>query len=349
MRKPFNTIKFNLNQADRTAEIFIYGIIGQDMGLDAKQWVDNFQALEASADRINVRINSPGGSVWDGLPIFNAICASQKDVHTYNDGIAFSMSGMIGLAGRTVHSAQAALWMLHNVSSGEFGNAQNFRKIADQMDMYDALFVDLIATRTGKTSDFVKANWLNYEDNYFSPEDAKEAGLIDVIESYPAKNVPSNIRALNRHQIAAFYQAQEEEPSQSFFEKVIYSVKNTLNKKEPEMNKFPKLMALKGIKATDLIPEMLDAIKTEIAEAEIEGISVILDTELAAMKQQINDLTSSKNILVGENESLRIQLNSVSVSPTTPVAPADVIHESKPAALNFETSFDREAKKSFGQ
>ncbi len=351
MQRPFYSI--NLNKSKQIAEILIYGVIGEEVGVEgnsAKQFVVDFQALESTADRINIRINSPGGSVWDGLPIFNAICASQREVHTYIDGIAFSMGAMIALAGHTIHMASGSLLMIHNVSGVEFGNAHNFREMADKMDMYDALFADLIAVRTNQSIDFIKGNWLNYKDNYFSPEDAKKAGLIHVIESYQARNIPTNVRSLNHHQIAAYYQAQHEDSSQSFLDRVITSVKNTLTKKEFDMNTFPKLTALRGIKADEHKPEILEALKAEIAEAKIEGLSIIFDTELKALKQQISDLNLKNNVLSQEVATLIAQLNTVSISPTTPIATADTIHGlESPHTLNFETSFDREIKKSFRQ
>lgn len=319
MQKPFYSI------AEKTAEILIYGVIGGE-GNSAKQFVTDFQALEASADTIHVRINSPGGSVWDGLPIFNAMCASQKKVYTYDDGIAGSMGGMFLLAGHRAHMAQGSLLMLHNVSGGEFGNAQTLRKTADTLDKYDDLFAKLIAARTNKTIDFVKTNWLNFEDNYFSPEEAKAAGLIDVIESYPAKNIPQNIKSLNHYQIAAFYQAQQAEQPE----------KNTLTKTKPIMNKFLKLMTI-GIKA-----EGDNEAATEVVETENEDLKQQLD----ALKTENEDLKQQNETLKAENKNLQEQLNAVSTPPSTPIAPADVIHNSG-SRPTFETSFDREAMYAF--
>ena len=135
MQQPFYSIQ--LNQSEQIAEIRIYGLIGKDErneGNTAKQFVSDFQALEAAANTIHIRIKSPGRSVLDGLPIFNAIRASQKEVHTYVDGIAYSMGAMIALAGHTVHMASGSLLMLHNVSGMEFGNAKTLRKTAENRE-----------------------------------------------------------------------------------------------------------------------------------------------------------------------------------------------------------------------
>ena len=335
MRTPFYSIQ--LNKPEQTAEIHIYGVIGEGNPNDdtfAKSFVRDFQEIEGSANTINIRINSPGGSVWDGLPMFNAIRASKKEVHTYVDGIAYSMGAMIALAGHTVHMASGSLLMLHNVSGLAFGNAKSLRKSAETMDKYDELFAELIATRANKTIDFVKANWLNYEDNYFKPEQAKEAGLIDVIESYQAKNIPPNIKALNHYQVAAFYQKQPDEPSATFLEKVIKSVKNTVTDKP--MNKFKKLMTI-GIRAEDDEP-----VEVEKAETEIEA----LKQENEALKAEIEALKQENEALKAGTDELKAQLNEVSTPPSAPVAPADVIHNSS-SRPSYETSFDREMNAAF--
>src|SRR5690606_27365480 len=112
-----------------------------------------FNELEDIHDRINVHINSPGGSVWDMLPIFNAIKSSKKEVHTYVDGIAFSAGAMILLAAKkgNVHMAKGSLMMLHAVSTGRYGNARAFRREAETLDTYDEVLGQLIADRTGKS------------------------------------------------------------------------------------------------------------------------------------------------------------------------------------------------------
>lgn len=69
MKNPFYSII--KNQSEDILEMLIYGTIGDET--TAKKFVEDFQELGKTAKRINIRINSPGGSVWDGLPIFNVI------------------------------------------------------------------------------------------------------------------------------------------------------------------------------------------------------------------------------------------------------------------------------------
>ncbi len=120
-------------------DIYIYGIIGSSWfnedGSDttAFDFVPEFKALEAKYDRINIRINSPGGSINEGLPIFNAILQSPKDIHTYNDGLAASMAAIILEAGKTRHAAKNAITLLHSPMTSTAGN------VKDQQESIDVL------------------------------------------------------------------------------------------------------------------------------------------------------------------------------------------------------------------
>jgi len=98
------------------ADVYLYGYIGQE-----KWWDDDptealtdlavvkaIKDLEKSYSRINIRINSPGGSVMHGDPIISAIRNSTADIHTYNDGMAASMAFDIWVAGKNRHARRTA-------------------------------------------------------------------------------------------------------------------------------------------------------------------------------------------------------------------------------------------------
>ena len=124
------------NEAKKEATIFIYGVIG---GFDYEKWqfintadsfLEDFKKVESEADTIHVKINSPGGNVWDGLAMFNAMNNSEKTIITYNDGICYSMAALLLLAGDKSVGNSNSLLMLHNVISAVWGNAQQMREEA---------------------------------------------------------------------------------------------------------------------------------------------------------------------------------------------------------------------------
>ena len=81
-------------------EIHIYGSIGYDWwtdsGITAKWFINELNAIKASGEKdVNVRINSPGGDVFEGIAIYNAILNSDLNINTIIDGIAYSMGAII--------------------------------------------------------------------------------------------------------------------------------------------------------------------------------------------------------------------------------------------------------------
>lgn len=289
MRKPFFSVVHN--KASENGRIDIYGEIGSSWwyeGNDAKKFVRELAVLEAKYDRIDIHINSPGGSVWDGLAIFNAIRASKKDIHTYVDGIAFSMGAVIALAGHTVHAAKGSLMMLHNASGSSWGNAKKMRLDADVLDTHDAVLSQLIADRTGKTVEEVESLWMNYEDNFLSSTDALKEGLIDVIEDYAAKDAPDDAQNMTMHQLVAFYNDRSEEPSDHLVSKIFNQVKNKLTPM-----KFPELLALAGVE--NATADQLSKANADLAIAGITNLTIVQDsiiTDAAAVTEKNTQLTS---------------------------------------------------------
>ena len=95
MRRNFFEV-VNVGENSTIGELKIYGVIGDWWdGNTATDFVRAFQQMEREYDEIHIHINSPGGSVHEGLAIANAIKSSKKTVHTFVDGIAYSMAASI--------------------------------------------------------------------------------------------------------------------------------------------------------------------------------------------------------------------------------------------------------------
>ena len=173
------------NKAGKSVDIMIYGIIGDswyEESVTARQFIADLKALEKDFTRINVRINSPGGSVFDGLPIFNALRSSTSDIHTYNDGLCASMAGLVLLAGKTVHTADNALLMLHSPMSGCQGNASDIQQVLEMLDKVQDSLVACITSRGTSTAETIKAKFFDYKDHWLNADEAEKEGFIDVVE-----------------------------------------------------------------------------------------------------------------------------------------------------------------------
>jgi ATP-dependent Clp endopeptidase proteolytic subunit ClpP len=139
-------------------EILIYGIVGDSWdGLDANTIVPLISESEGDLD---VRINSPGGYVMEGLAIFNALVRAQADgrkVTTHVDGLAASMASVIAMAGSERLIAANALMMIHNPWDVAMGDAAELRRAADKLDMIRDQLVRIYAQKSGLESDALVA------------------------------------------------------------------------------------------------------------------------------------------------------------------------------------------------
>lgn len=148
-------------QADNTtAEIAIFGDIGKsywdDDAVSAKQFLDTLKALPASVAALTVRVNSLGGSAFDGVAIANALRTWQRavdgrSVTTIVEGIAASAASVVIMAGSTIQIADNALVMIHKAWSYEVGNADRMRKIATALDKVDAAIVATYRWHSGQS------------------------------------------------------------------------------------------------------------------------------------------------------------------------------------------------------
>jgi ATP-dependent protease ClpP protease subunit len=137
----------------KKSEIYIYDTIGDpEWGMvGAMQVIEALKKMEGK--RVTVRINTPGGSVDEGIPMFNAMKRHDGGVDTVVDGIAASMGSYLMLAGVNRRISRNAMVMIHNPMSIALGNANELRKTADVLDKYLERMLPDYAAATGKTVD----------------------------------------------------------------------------------------------------------------------------------------------------------------------------------------------------
>ncbi|MBN9293747.1 MAG: ATP-dependent Clp protease proteolytic subunit [Flavobacteriia bacterium] len=154
----------------------LYGTI---WGGDGQYIASELKAFLKSKTEATIHLHTPGGSVFDGNLIYNALRNSQAKIHIVIDGLAASMGSILMLAGNTVSIADNAFVMIHAPSGIVEGNASSMSKAAQLLTTMEKQFITKYAAKTGKTEEEVKA-WLN-GDNWFSAEEALNAGLVDQI------------------------------------------------------------------------------------------------------------------------------------------------------------------------
>nr|DAK61510.1 MAG TPA: Putative ATP dependent Clp protease [Caudoviricetes sp.] len=140
----------------KKSEIHIYGVIGDpEWGMiGAMDVIDALKKMEGK--RVTARINTPGGSVDEGIPMFNAMMRHDGGVDTVVDGLAASMGSYLMLAGVNRRIARNSMVMIHNPMTIAWGNSGELRKTADVLDQYRERMLPDYSEKTGKTIDELK-------------------------------------------------------------------------------------------------------------------------------------------------------------------------------------------------
>ncbi|WP_067518552.1 head maturation protease, ClpP-related [Endozoicomonas ascidiicola] len=185
------------NEANQTPELYIFDDIDDWYGVSAQSVVDQIRNLDA-AD-INVRLNSRGGMVFEGIAIYNALRLHKANIHVTIEGLAASIASVIAMAGDTVTIAENAMMMIHNPYGWAQGDAEAMRKTADIMDkIADSIAVSYTA-RTGKSLEDMKA--LMESESWFTAKEALDMGLVDQIDE--------PVKAAARFDLSMFTNAPE--------------------------------------------------------------------------------------------------------------------------------------------
>lgn len=168
-------------ESDDTTEVYIYDRIGAgwfDEGVGAKEFAADMAKI--TTPNVSLRINSPGGSVFDGVAIFNAIDRHTAHVTTHIDGVAASIASVIALAGDEVIMSEGSLFMVHNPWGAAMGEAKDMRKTADTLDKIRGTLLNTYRDRSWLTeaevSDAMDA------ETWYTADEAQAAGFVDTVD-----------------------------------------------------------------------------------------------------------------------------------------------------------------------
>lgn len=147
-----------------------------------KEELDNIGEVST----INLYINSPGGSVADGLAIASMLKRNKAKVIAQVDGLACSIASVIACSADKVVMARNCMMMIHNALSGGFfyDNAKGFRKLADDLDkISESLRATYIEKSNGKLSEEELIKLMD-EETWLTAKECLDIGLCDeIIES----------------------------------------------------------------------------------------------------------------------------------------------------------------------
>lgn len=163
--------------AENEAEIYIYDEIGY-WGVTAKQFVANLKAL-GEITHIKLHINSPGGDVFDGIAIFNALKFHGAAITVYIDGLAASMASVIAMVGNPVIMPENTMMMIHKPWGFAGGDADDMRDYADLLDKVESVLIPAYASKTGKSHDEIAA--MLEDETWLTGEECLAQGFADQV------------------------------------------------------------------------------------------------------------------------------------------------------------------------
>ncbi|HUA15870.1 MAG TPA: head maturation protease, ClpP-related [Verrucomicrobiae bacterium] len=193
-------------------EILLYDMIGEDWvgeGTSAKSFAQDLKDA-GKVSKIHLRVNSPGGNVFDGIAIYNSLLTHGAKVTAQVDGVAASIAGVILMAASEIAMAENGMIMIHNPHTLIAGDANDMRKMADTMDKVKANMINAYRRHTVLSADEVgemmdAETWMTaqeacdngFADRVLDPEESDE-GSADVAANFDLshfRKVPRQIAA----------------------------------------------------------------------------------------------------------------------------------------------------------
>lgn len=296
-------------------EAFIYDDIGM-WGISASDFISALQPYRGQ--KVLVRINSRGGSVWDGLAIYSYL--KSQNVDTRVDGIAASMASIVALAGRKVSMGANAFFMVHNPAGGVEGTPDQITQYADFLRQVQGSLADTYVRETGATPELVK-QWMDGE-TWFSAEQAKAAGLVDEITDAVAfsasvskfQRPPENLGAIDCSASAL---------SKNEISKPMQAAPST-----PEKSLIDNLKALLGISAPAA------AAPVEAPElVQVRADLVTARASLTSLGDQVKTLNAQVTSLTGERDTFKANLATVTAQLEEAKKNTDTEASKKAAAI----------------
>lgn len=272
-----------------TVNIYLYGYINS-WEVSGKKLVDQLSQYEDKYKKLNIYINSNGGDVAEGIALFNILSRTSLELSIYVDGVAASMAAvLVQVPNAKRYMSKHAKLMLHTVSGGCWGSAEELRNTADMMDDFAESLSEMVASRIGITTKKVKQKFFNGKDNWYNAEQALKDKLIDGIVDGKVKEAPQDVNSLP--DVIDFYDKQIVNHNQKSETMDLTQFINALSMSAGSTEE----QILAGIKAqvkkvTDLTKEVEDlkkektTLEDKVKQADDDNITNMVDAAVTAKK-----------------------------------------------------------------
>nr|WP_235549132.1 head maturation protease, ClpP-related [Paenibacillus sp. Root444D2] len=177
------------NKTEDQADIYFYGDI---VSSSWDKWTDTDTAPEdvrsildqiSNVNQLNIYINSGGGSVFAGLAIYNMLKRHSANKTVYVDGLAASIASIIAMAGDKIVIPSNAFLMIHKPWNGMYGNANDFRKMAEDLDRIEEGILNVYADNLAEGVDIATIKDMVNAETWLNGTEASKYFNIEVTES----------------------------------------------------------------------------------------------------------------------------------------------------------------------
>ena len=299
------------NKAGSATDVYIFDEIGM-WGITAQNFITDIKDLKDTP--INLRINSLGGDVFDGLAIYNIIKKRTAKTTVYIEGIAASIATIIALGADEVVMSENSLFMIHNASGGAMGESKDLQKTADVLNKITRQLAEVYEAKTGLSQTAIQdmmdaETWLNAQE-------ALDLGFIDTISDA--------IKVAAKYDVSKFKNITQEEIKNKLSininnKKMTNELKEWFNSKVEEIVASAKggVVVPKNDAGQTAITVNLgdnEDIKNKISE--LDANATVLSNKITSLEEELVSEKGNNETLTVEVEGLNAKINKAGATGT---------------------------------
>ena len=320
------------NKAGASTDVYIFDEIGM-WGVTAQNFISDIKDLKDTP--INLRINSLGGDVFDGLAIYNVIKKRTAKTTVYIEGIAASIATIIALGADEVIMSENSLFMIHNASGGAMGESKDLQKTAQVLDKITRQLAEVYESKTGLSQEAIQD--MMDEETWLNAQEAFDLGFIDTISDA--------IKIAAKYDVSKFKNITQEEIKNKLSininnKKMTNELKDWFNSKVEEI-----VTAVKGdVKVSADVAEQTaitvnlgdnEEITNKISEFEAKNIE--LANKMSLLEEELVSAKGNNETLTVEVEGLNAKINKADAKGTELETSSDpAVVENKKVDANME-------------
>lgn len=249
-------------------EIFIYDEIGGSFGVSAAEFVEDLNAI--TSERVTVRINSPGGSVFDSIAIYNALMQHSAHVLTRVDALAASGASIVAMAGDEIEMMPGSQMMIHDALGAEMGNAAAMREMAKFLDNQSDNIATVYAYKAG--GDPSEWRGLMLKETWMFAQEAVDMGLADRVYQRPTLENPAAAEDIPDEEMPAEPEEGEESEDEVSEDEAVNAL---MNYRHRLSNRGYKYLGRQKAKApvTNAQPRFVSNSEKALSDAELDAFA----------------------------------------------------------------------------